>query len=57
MATAEFSKCAGILSAALSQHHLSRFEIAQPHIQGAMAVRAQEGPEELCHVEGQEGWQ
>ena len=23
MATAEFSKCAGILSAALSQHHLS----------------------------------
>ena len=57
MATAEFSKCAGILSAALSQHHLSRFEIAQPHVQGAMAVRAQEGPEELCHVEGQEGWQ
>ena len=29
MATAEFSKCAGILSAALSQHHLSEFEIAQ----------------------------
>ena len=29
MATAEFSKCAGILSAALSQHHLSGFEIAQ----------------------------
>jgi len=29
MATAEFSKFAGILSAALSQHHLSRFEIAQ----------------------------
>ena len=27
MATAEFSKFAGILSAALSQHHLSRFEI------------------------------
>ena len=27
--TAEFSKLAGILSAALSQHHLSRFEIAQ----------------------------
>ena len=25
---AEFSKCAGILSAALSQHHLSGFEIA-----------------------------
>ena len=29
MATAEFSKFAGILSVALSQHHLSEFEIAQ----------------------------
>ena len=29
MATAEFSKFAGILSAALSQHHLSGFERAQ----------------------------
>ena len=29
MATAEFSKFAGILSEALSQHHLSGFEIAQ----------------------------
>ena len=29
MATAEFSKFAGILSAALSQHHLSGFQIAQ----------------------------
>ena len=29
MATAEFSKFAGILSAALSEHHLSGFEIAQ----------------------------
>ena len=28
----------------------------QPHIQGAMAVRAQERLEELSHVEGQEGW-
>ena len=28
VATAEFSKCAGILSAALSQHHLSGFERA-----------------------------
>ena len=27
----------------------------QPHIQGAMAARAQEGLEELSHVEGQEG--
>ena len=29
MATAEFSKFAGILTAALSQHHLLGFEIAQ----------------------------
>ena len=29
MATAEFSKCAGILSAELSQHHLLGFEIAE----------------------------
>ena len=29
VAAAEFSKFAGILSAALSQHHLSGFEIAQ----------------------------
>ena len=29
MATAEFSKFAGVLSAELSQHHLLGFEIAQ----------------------------
>ena len=29
MATAEFSRFAGILSAALMQHHLLGFEIAQ----------------------------
>ena len=29
----------------------------QPHTQGAMATQAQEGLEELSHVEGQEGWQ
>ena len=29
MATAEFAKFAGILSAALAQHHLLGFEIAQ----------------------------
>ena len=28
----------------------------QPHVQGAMAARAQEGLEELSHVEGQEEW-
>ena len=27
----------------------------QPHVQGAVATRAQEGLEELSHVEGQEG--
>ena len=27
----------------------------QPHVQGAVAVRAQEGLEELSHAEGQEG--
>ena len=29
----------------------------QPHIQGAVAVRVQEGREELLYVQGQEGWQ
>ena len=29
----------------------------QPHVQGAVAARAQEGREELLHVQGQEGWQ
>ena len=27
----------------------------QPHVQGAMTTRVQEGLEELSHVEGQEG--
>ena len=27
----------------------------QPHLQGAVAARAQEGLEELLHVQGQEG--
>ena len=27
----------------------------QPHVQGAVAARAQEGLEKLFHVEGQEG--
>ena len=43
MATAEFSKFAGILSAALSQHHLSGFEIAQLELnQGKLEVVKQE---------------
>ena len=28
----------------------------QPHVQGAVAAWAQEGLEELSHIEGQEGW-
>ena len=28
----------------------------QLHVQGAVAARAQEGLENLSHVEGQEGW-
>ena len=28
----------------------------QPHVQEAVAAQAQEGLEELSHVEGQEGW-
>ena len=28
----------------------------QPQVQGVMAARAQEGQEELLHVQGQEGW-
>ena len=27
-----------------------------PHVQGEVAARAQEGLEELLHVQGQEGW-
>ena len=36
--TAEFSKFAGILSAALSQHHLSGFEIAQLVLSSPLAL-------------------
>ena len=28
----------------------------QPHVQGAVAARVQEGLEVLSHFEGQEGW-
>ena len=28
----------------------------QHHIQGAVAAQAQEGLEELLHIQGQEGW-
>ena len=39
MATAEFSKFAGILSAALSQHHLSGFEIHYRMAKGTVLIR------------------
>ena len=53
-------------SARLQQHRNSGEEVPksevrggfqedQPHIQGAVVVLAQEGLEELSHVEGQEG--
>ena len=53
-------------SARLQRHRNGREELPkseargggqedQPHVQGAVAVRAQEGLEELSHVEGQEG--
>ena len=29
----------------------------QPHVQRVVAAQAQEGQEELLHVQGQEGWQ
>ena len=38
VATAEFSKFAGILSVALSQHHLSGFELAQLKLMKAKEV-------------------
>ena len=28
----------------------------QPHVQGVVARWAQEGQEELLHIQGQEGW-
>ena len=28
----------------------------QPHVQGGVAAWAQEGREELIHIQGQEGW-
>ena len=40
-------------SARLRQHRSSWEEL--PHVQGAVAVQAQEGLEELFHVQGQEG--
>ena len=30
--------------------------VDQPHVQGVVAARVQEGLEKLSHVEGQEGW-
>ena len=38
MATAEFSRFAGVLSAALSQHHILGFEIAQLEFTGQCSL-------------------
>ena len=68
MATAEFSKFAGILSAALPQHHLPGFEIVQQKhasCDGSCSRSVAErsypmsevrggGREEVPHVRGQE---
>ena len=54
MATAEFSKFAGILSAALSQHHLLGFEIAQL---GFHQVLLKEKKEKLKPGQGGRSWQ
>ena len=52
---------ASALSAAERSHPTSEVRGGgweeQPHIQGAVAARVQEGLEELSHVEGQEGRQ
>ena len=57
MATAEFSRFAGILSAALSQHHLLEFLqhhlLAQLHSAGVVAVPRWSNFEEIPHVQGQ----
>ena len=43
MATAEFSKFAGILSVALSQHHLSKMKDESPgYLVGKLAVYSEE---------------
>ena len=44
VATAEFSNYAGILSAALSQHHLSVFETAQLEFHHCTRDRDQDHP-------------
>ena len=39
-------------------HFITSWELELlTHIQGAVAALAQEGLEELSHIEGQEGWQ
>ena len=41
----------------LFDHFITSWELEQlTHVQGAVAALAQEGLEELCHIEGQEWW-
>ena len=56
MATAEFSKFAGILSAALSQHHLIGFEIAQLGFRQVL-LKKKKKKEKLKPGQGGRSWQ
>ena len=51
MATAEFSKFAGILSAALSQHHLSGFEIAELELRSKLKVPLEQKKHQMQELE------
>ena len=53
VATAEFSKFAGILSAALSQRHLSGFELAQVDAITSTSFVRSDGLPPLCFDDGQ----
>ena len=55
MATAEFSKFAGTLSAALSQHYLSGFEIAQLEFQEVKCKGEKERYTHLNKASGGDG--
>ena len=51
MATAEFSKFAGILSAALSQHHLLGFDIAQLEFHHSTREDSTHGHHQMVNTE------
>ena len=49
--------CGGIKMTSLYLTSRGGSQEDQPHVQGAMAAQAQEGLEELFHVQGQDGQQ